>query len=314
MVSCIQTPVPTQVRKSGFWKTGSTLYRCCCTANPSATSGTVPGAFISHAVSCASGFIFLINPTEEHSHTSWGDYLLVVLNPLFVLPWPGKCSFPQFLEQYAFGLCKIWAGWRYVPQIACIKFSSCKAAQPRNPITWSTNQYLRLRIQINQCLHLGRIMGRRATPDKLKTSRGWEGSGKHSQKILQNIKLTIIAVLFSSNSKLKDTETELRILASQKDLALATEPSVTISEEPQSALNLINKKVKITFRTFIFLRWAHLSARFYRLTVKPSHFLSYLHSVARLKDTKNENSLQCCKPKYCRMHKQLRHMNFPAIA
>lgn len=85
-------------------------------------------------------------------------------------------------------------------------------------------------------------MGRRATPDKLKTSRGWEGSGKHSQKILQNIKWTIIAELFSSILKLQDTETEFHILASHKDLALATEPSVTISEEPQSALNLINKK------------------------------------------------------------------------
>lgn len=71
--------------------------------------------------------------------------------------------------------------------------------------------------------------------DKLKTNIGQEGSSKQSQKTLQNIKL-IITVYSHQNRNLKISEAEFHILASHKDLVLATEPSVTILKESQPNL------------------------------------------------------------------------------
>lgn len=71
--------------------------------------------------------------------------------------------------------------------------------------------------------------------DKLKTNIGQEGSSKQSQKTLQNIKL-IITVYSHQNRSLKISEAEFHILASHKDLVLATEPSVTILKESQPNL------------------------------------------------------------------------------
>lgn len=61
-----------------------------------------------------------------------------------------------------------------------------------------------------------------------------------------------------------------------------TEPSITISKEPQSAWNLINKKLEVVSEPSSSLdgHADSLSARSYSFTVKLSYFLRYLHSVA----------------------------------
>lgn len=117
--------------------------------------------------------------------------------------------------------------------------------------------------------------------DKLKTNIGQEGSSKQRQKTLQNIKLII--TLYSHQKKtFKISEAEFHILASHKELVLATEPSVTILKELQSAWNLINNKLNPVSEPSSSLDWHtdSLSARFYRFTVKQSYFLSCLPSLA----------------------------------
>jgi len=95
---------------------------------------------------------------------------------------------------------------------------------------------------------------------------------------LQNIKL--IAVCFHQNFRV--SEAEFHILLGHKDLALATEPGITISKEPQAAWNLITEKLKLVSGPLSSLdgHTDGFSARFYRFTVKLSYFLRYLSSVA----------------------------------
>lgn len=143
---------------------------------------------------------------------------------------------------------------------------------------------------------------------KPKTNTGQERSSKQSQKNLQNIKL-IITVYSHQNKNLKISEAEFCILASHKDLVLATEPSVTILKELQSAWNLINNKLNPLSEPSSSLDWHadSLSARFYRFTVKLCYFLSCLPSSAWWRDKKVK--AYCCivELNTTKCTKQLRH-------
>lgn len=76
LVGCIQTPVPTSVRKPGFSKAKNTLYRPHCYFRHRCVF------YFAFSQVGGSSFIFLSNPAKDHSHTSQGCYLLGLLNPI----------------------------------------------------------------------------------------------------------------------------------------------------------------------------------------------------------------------------------------
>lgn len=150
--------------------------------------------------------------------------------------------------------------------------------------------------------------------DKPKTNIGQEESSKQSQKTLQSIKL-ILTVYSHQIKNLKISEAEFHILASHKDLVLATGLSVTILKESQSAWNLINNKLNPVSEPSSSLYWHadSLSARFYRFTVKQSYLLSCLSSLAWWRD---KVKAYCCivELNTTKCTKQLRLSYFLAVS